>query len=191
MAALRLDITGTDCGVDTEWDPGEVWRELLVPPGIVTGPVVADFMRGDHTGGVLGFWSIGPDLKKWIETMAGGAAGTVWVPVKCGMTCGAAFLWPGLVDDCKKCLKSAVDDSKAAAHEGVTEIDGLLWSEGDIQNANFTGIPHHVNPPGAKPFGGIWAVPNDSYDDQWGPTSMPDYIELVAMATSDLIGLSF
>lgn len=212
-------LTGTDCGVDTTWDPGVVWRDLLGKnPVIITKPPVADFQSGDHTGTALGVWSIGPDnelndihmtlrtsnagalgyLKKWIETIAGAGAGTVWVPVKCGLKCGAAFLWPPLAAECKKCIESAVNDGKNATHEGVTEIDGLLWNEGDIQNANFTGIPHHVNPPGAKPFGGIWAVPNDSYDDQWGlivdragPTSLPDPIEFVTMAASDMVGLSF
>lgn len=202
-------ITGTDCGVDVGWDPGVVWKGLLGN---------ADFFNGDHTGTALGFWSVGPDnamddihmtlrpsnalglsyIKKWIETIGGAAAATVWIPIKCAFKCAEAILTFGLAGSCKKCLEDAVNDAKSASHEAVSEIDGLLPMVGDITNANFTGIPHHVNPPGPKPFVGPWSVPNDSYDDQWGllvdragPNSVPDPIEIVAIAASDITGLSF
>jgi hypothetical protein len=189
-------ITGNDCGIDPGWTSGVFFDAVNAP---ATG-------RRDFTGEVLGFWAHQPDdeeddwhlfavrpsnaaglseIKQYIETAGGAAVGTVWVTLRCTVTCLGDFL--GLGGDCKDCLDKAIQDAKTAVHEGVSTVDGLLPGFGDIHDrAILSGMGHHLN-----------VVPGAQADfddrpgllfDQAGPNGQPDPVELVATAVTDAIG---
>jgi hypothetical protein len=193
-------ITGNDCGIDPTWRPGGVF---------------SDVNTDDHTGNVLGLWSIGPDdekddvhiffrptnmlglsyLKSVLETALGAAAGTVWVPIKCAVDCIGSALTFGLAGDCGQCIDDAINDAKGTAHEGVSELDGLAGGFGDHTSGSYTGMSHHINVNPDK--GGPWSVPLTLHDDlpgmltdRAGPSGVPDPMELVTMAVADFSGMS-
>jgi len=202
-------ITGSDCGVDETWKPGAFFDTVNGGPQAPGGV--------DHTGAVLGFWAHQPDdeeddwhvfvrptnlgglstVKSYIEGALGVAGGTVWVTVRCALSCAASAVTGGLVGDCKNCIDHAIQEAKDAVHEGVTTIDGLVPGFGDHTSLDmYTGMGHHLNVAGAS-GAEPWKLNGTSYDDRpgllienAGPTGSPDTLEIVATVVADELGLT-
>ncbi len=199
--------TGNDCGVDGDWRPGAFFDGINGANG---GP-------RDRTGVILGFWAHQPDdevddwhifgrtsnvaglsvIKSYLEAALGATGGTVWVTVRCAVTCLADAATLGIVGDCKECLEDAVAEAKKTVHEGLTTIDGVFPGVADHTSADFyTGMGHHLNVRPATSEG-PWKLHPDAYDDlpgllveNAGPVGIPDGVEFLAMGAADGLGLT-
>lgn len=185
--------SGNTCGIDGGWTPGPFF-DSVNPAGAPGGR--------DYTGVVLGFWAQNPDdeLDDWhifhrltnmagfsegkqiIETAAGAAAGTVWIPVRCVVECLGSLIGLG---DCEECVDKAVEEAGSAVHEGISTIDGLGPGFEDATSLDYTGMGHHLD---------VVASAGDYDDlrgllvDSSGPTGAPDFVEVLAMTGATAIG---